>query len=178
MKKVLITISILFVIISTLSFPTSAYSDASGKHWNQAYAYYDNGSLPVDWQIEIDDAAYTWSASAASFTFYSTTTDHDITRQNYGGAYAIAWSSAFADGNYHIYDADTVFNTYYPYSTSGGFMTIDVQTVALHELGHWLVLDDLYEDSDDDKVMYYKWINVVKHSLTSDDSDGICHIYP
>ena len=54
----------------------------------------------------------------------------------------------------------------------------DVQTVALHELGHYLLLNDLYNSSDSAKVMYgYVSTGTTKRVLNSDDIAGIQNIY-
>jgi hypothetical protein len=55
---------------------------------------------------------------------------------------------------------------------------MDIETVALHEFGHWLNLADLYDPADSDNVMYgYISTGDVKRWLRSCDIDGICYIY-
>jgi hypothetical protein len=55
---------------------------------------------------------------------------------------------------------------------------MDVQTVALHELGHWVGLADLYSAGDAAKVMYgYVSTGFTKRALTADDIAGIQSIY-
>jgi len=55
---------------------------------------------------------------------------------------------------------------------------MDVQTIALHELGHWLDLRDLYGDADDVKAMYgFCSEGVVRRSPTAGDVAGITWIY-
>jgi hypothetical protein len=183
MKRIILIVSTLITLILLFTInvsPVSAYSYSTGKHWEYGWCTYNDTSLPSDWQTEIETAASTWNGASSPFTFYwePYVYDNEVLAQYWGGAYALAWGFTAADGNYHIYEAEIMFNTYYPYSTSGGFMTIDVQSIALHEFGHWLVLDDLDGLFNMDKVMYYQWIYVVKHSLTNDDANGISAIYP
>jgi len=77
-------------------------------------------------------------------------------------------------------DCDTVFNTYYSWSTSGQAGYYDVQNIATHELGHWLQLNDLYGGGDTEKTMYgYSATGETKkRTLESDDLSGINYIYP
>lgn len=70
----------------------------------------------------------------------------------------------------------TVFNKQYNWITdcqskSGVY---DVETVALHEFGHWLCVKD--EPYRSDYVMYYQYIGC-KRSLTTADKDAIKSIY-
>ncbi len=53
----------------------------------------------------------------------------------------------------------------------------DVQTIALHELGHTLGLSDLYAKSNLDKVMYGYNDGSVKRTLTSRDIAGMQKLY-
>ena len=57
---------------------------------------------------------------------------------------------------------------------------VDVQNIIAHEAGHWLVLDDLYADSNTDKTMYgySDQMELIKRSLASGDEAGIQAIYP
>lgn len=79
-----------------------------------------------------------------------------------------------------IFECDVVFNDDYTWSTdtdtpSGKY---DVESVALHEFGHWLNLKDLYDPADSDKVMYgYLMNGEEKRELHQCDIDGICYIY-
>ncbi len=51
-------------------------------------------------------------------------------------AYARFW---YWTSNNIIFETNMVFNDYYNWSTSGGYP--DIETVALHEFGHWVGLD-------------------------------------
>ena len=85
-----------------------------------------------------------------------------------------------------IVECDIVFNDPdYAWDTSGtpSGSERDVQTIASHELGHWLSLRDLYgaigdSVNDDGKVMYgFSSAADVKRDLTTGDRDGIRWIY-
>jgi len=56
---------------------------------------------------------------------------------------------------------------------------MDVQTIAEHEVGHWLGLSDQYMSGDSSKIMYgYGSTGSVKRTLASGDLAGINWIYP
>ena len=58
------------------------------------------------------------------------------------------------------------------------FDEIDLQSVVLHEFGHWLSLDDLRLPGDSDEVMYYKLdYGETKRVLGGGDISGIWDIY-
>jgi len=67
--------------------------------------------------------------------------------------------------------------------TSGDSLTsydVDVQNIVAHEAGHWLVLDDLYADSNIDNTMYgySDEKELIKRDLAPGDIAGIQTIYP
>lgn len=68
----------------------------------------------------------------------------------YSPGHAHIWyttaSSQIKDGFYQITDSDVDYNTYYNWNTNGisGGMSYDIETIAVHELGHTLGLADLY----------------------------------
>jgi poly(3-hydroxybutyrate) depolymerase len=74
-------------------------------------------------------------------------------------AYSRTWYSLNKQGTpyYSALESDLSFNTRYGWSTSGS--NYDVQTVALHELGHTIGLGDLYGKSqftgDTRQIMHY-----------------------
>ncbi|MBN1235627.1 MAG: hypothetical protein JW999_06195, partial [Methanotrichaceae archaeon] len=75
-------------------------------------------------------------------------------------AYSRTWYNYnLVDGYKTAVDSDLVFNTRYTWRTDGSSGGVDVQSVALHELGHTLGLGDLYgktEFNDDTRqVMHY-----------------------
>ena len=66
--------------------------------------------------------------------------------------------------------------------TSGNTSTydVDVQNIATHEVGHWLMLEDMYNKPANQETMYgiSAQFDLAKHSLESGDIAGILEIYP
>lgn len=94
-------------------------------------------------------------------------------------AYARTWySSAKVDGYYTAVESDISFNTRYNWKTDG-VTNYDVQSVALHELGHTIGLGDLYGlsqfSTDTRQVMHY--YTGVKRTLGNGDKTGVWTLY-
>lgn len=137
----------------------------------------------------VQRGANTWNDAGANFTFQycgscsSTGSSADDINCNTWGT----TSGSLATTYYWYYpttgeiiECDVVFNDNYTWSTdpdtpSGKY---DVESVALHEFGHWLNLADLYDPADSDKVMYgFYYSGTEVRTLHSCDVDGICYIY-
>jgi hypothetical protein len=137
----------------------------------------------------IDAAAQTWTAAAGGrFRFIDRgrvqrrTTRPGDDRNTIGWAadlpsdvVASAWRTSIGGA---LVETDLVFNAAYDWSAENDPDAMDVQTVALHELGHWLSLRDLYGAADTAKVMYgFSADGEVKRVLAADDIAGARWIY-
>lgn len=134
----------------------------------------------------VQAAAATWSNAGADFGFV------------YGGATAkTAYNSSDGDNSLFfgaslstgviaqtqttwsgttMRDCDVAFSNAYVWGDGTGG-TMDVQTIALHEMGHWLFLCDLY-GADQAKIMYgYGSAGSQRRTLSSGDIAGIKSIY-
>ena len=176
-KEVLIGVLFLsFFLISTAS-PALAYS-YPGYKWQQGYAYYTTDStVPSSWSTSIYNGLMSWNNAGSSFRFYTLgTTNNKLYYSGLGSNGATAVTYTFATGS-SISKNTVYFNSDKSWSTTGASGTFDVQSVAVHEFGHWLHLDDLPSNSE--PVMYaHLEMGQTKRSLTSDDKNGIRHIYP
>ena len=95
---------------------------------------------------------------------------------------SIATCSVWASGG-TINECDVRFNDLsLDWDTSGSPLEsqMDVQNIAVHELGHWLCLLDLYGDPDSAKTMYGFGGNgeIEARTLEPQDEAGIQWIYP
>jgi hypothetical protein len=103
---------------------------------------------------------------------FSQGSDTKAKRARFDGANAILWKKLgrstvgvtfvwFSTQNGELLEVDTVFNKRYPWaifpnspdcqSTPKAY---DLQSIATHEFGHWVGLDDLFDDADKDLTMY------------------------
>jgi hypothetical protein len=169
----------------------------SGQSWphppspNVNYRINENSSDCIGEGAAVQAAASTWNAAGAFFSFsYGGACGATQSTQNYvneitwtdlgsGGTVALT-SYWYIPSSGQIVECDMEFNTYYTWSTSATPPSncMDVQTVALHEFGHFLCLEDLYNASDNSKVMYgYVANGQARRSLHTDDIAGIKSIY-
>ena len=140
--------------------------------------------------LQVTAAAATWTQAGSNFALYY---GGSVVAPPVGGGSdginELYWASSlpdgvigqarsWGDGAGRITEADVVFSTAYSWGDGTGG-TMDVQTIALHELGHWLFLRDLYGPQDNSgKVMYgYANNGLIRHSLSADDAAGIIWIY-
>ena len=95
------------------------------------------------------------------------------------------------EGTTIIAEADMAMNTDLPWAqdntvtdpdneTADIATAYDVQNIATHEAGHFLMLEDLYSRPADDQTMYGRGSlgELKKRSLESGDIAGILEIYP
>ncbi len=180
---------------------TVTYSYAGGK--------WDKGSypqpMPVPYYINPNttDTAGELNAVLAAMATWSNVAEADFLFRNGGtttksdsamdGDNVISWVNRDTGSiatNYfwwytsqpdRIIESDVVFNDLnYQWSTDGGAGTMDVQNIATHELGHSLVLLDLYGSADTHKTMYGFASNgeTKKRSLEAEDRAAIAYVYP
>ena len=168
---------------SSVTFPYSY----SGLFWPHppapvvSYRINENTADCTGEGAAVQAAAATWSNAGANFSFsYAGATGATAVTQNFvneilwtnlgsGGTLALTTTWYYTSNN-NIFECDMEFNEYYTWSTSGQY---DVQTVALHEFGHFLFLD---HSSDINAVMYYQYQGI-RRALYADDIAGIRYIY-
>ncbi len=149
-----------------------------------------------DFLQAVRNAAGTWNGvsgkdfeltyeGTTSATDYQTNSVNEIVWGTIDSSTTIGQASIKYSNN-TIVECDIKFNTRFQWSSSATTPSgsMDVETIALHELGHWLNLRDLYGNlpgyaSDAEKVMYgYASYGQQKRNLHADDIAGIRYIYP
>ncbi|MCB9557548.1 MAG: matrixin family metalloprotease [Deltaproteobacteria bacterium] len=96
---------------------------------------------------------------------------------NYGSStLGITWT-IFNPSSGDMIDADTEYNPNAPWATDGDRYSIDIQSVATHEIGHQLGLDHSVEKA---ATMFRSTGqgDTSQRSLHSDDIAGVCALYP
>lgn len=180
---------------------TTSTSTSPGYNYNISFGYgldkWEGSPAVVNYRInentgdfegegsEIISACSSWNSAGANFLFvYDGTTTQ--TEASYDEINEIMWgtieeSTTLARATYWyegttLFECDIVFNDSYTWSKNGS--NYDVQTTALHELGHWLNLRDLYGSADYEKTMYgIGYSGEIKRSLSQSDIEGIKWIY-
>ncbi len=133
-----------------------------------------------------DAAAGVWNGAGADFAFVD---EGVINTDPVGGDghNDISWASGLPSGviaqattwasNGTIVETHITFSTAFAWGDGSG-STMDIESIALHEIGHWLFLRDLYGSGDSAKVMYgFSGLGSVKRTLSSGDVAGIRYIY-
>ncbi len=119
----------------------------------------------------INSAFATWTAADGKEKFFQGL-NTSVTRSRLDYVNAVLWGRISAGAiaityvRYYtatgiVADVDTVFNSRYPWAVfpnngecQANPDAYDVQNIAVHEFGHWVGLDDLYDVLDKDLTMY------------------------
>lgn len=186
-----ILIAILFFISMTfmLSEKSMAFNYA-GKHWNIGNVSYYLWNPPNANVIQAHVLSdQTWDNAGANFTFsyagtISNTPGNGDFKNVLGGADASQFAPFVAaktviwvrpDNTNIIVESDMLMNLGVPLSTSGDPNAYDIQTISLHEFGHWLKLNHVL---DPNSIMYEEIeLGQIRRVLDGDSHNGIIHIY-
>ena len=150
---------------------SSAISSAANL-WDDAVAQdlFADGTT-----VKIDDSKQVVPADASQPDGYNTQGWRQLSSNENGdgktSAITYTWfGNPIVDGYYSIHEADTAYNSALPWSTTGG--KYDVESVALHELGHGIGLDDV-KDSNQVMNQCYEF----RRALGSGDVTGAQVLY-
>lgn len=162
-----------------------------GNKWPGTFPqvkFYINTAI-IDWKDALIAASQTWTLTCNINLLYDgefsgpTTSNNknEVSQANLEtGTIAVA---SYYSRNGVMIECDITFNTDYNFSTAattppGAF---DVESIGLHEMGHWLGLRDLYGGGEDlDKVMYgygNTGASGMKRDPHPDDAAGMAWIY-
>jgi len=152
-----------------------------------------SSTMPASWQSMVRNGAISWNG-LANFAFAQSSSATAPKRGNRvneiwwgdtgtAGHLAIASISWFrdtdnnADGMMDMVETDMIFSSEALWGDGSGG-TFDIQSVALHEFGHWLSLDDLDGTADAQKAMFGRIMRgQIKRSLAPGDQAGIRALY-
>jgi hypothetical protein len=165
----------------------------NGARWPGSNVTYKINANTPDTSGElaaVQAAANTWNNAEANFgliygglsekTSVSKDGENSIIWVNYDTG-SIATTTTYwnkIDIN-KIIETDIEFNDFIQdWGTDGSLTRMDVQTIATHELGHFLGFADVYGSADKVKIMNgYGIEGNLKRKLTKDDISGIRGIY-
>lgn len=194
MKRIWSTaVLVALVMAGALAVTATATDNSTGRaHWAVGYAQYRIAAytFPANWTTAIVNAASKWhNQTDVNFyryadvghtnwwetstqilwygTFPSGSCDPDVSI----GCTLVEWS-----GNNYMVDADTVFDSGNSYTNTCPWWIpapYDMETVALHEFGHWGTLS---ESSDSGAVMWGSYWNC-RQTLTTHDINSMNALY-
>ena len=125
-----------------------------------------------------DDGITELETSANPSRDYTNTVSFEPLNSAYPNAIAVTFYW-YSRGTKELVETDTVFNSDLLWSVTGDTNRYDLQNIATHELGHWLLLGDLYSLRDQALTMYgYGRVGeTIKSTLGKGDITGINKIY-
>ena len=143
-----------------------------------------HGGFPTWWRNETIRGAAIWDVSTvgADFDFImDSSSSHDWKKQTLNSLSEIGITVLAANASTcRLTSVDTWFNTKYNFAicSNCNHKTYDVRTVAGHEFGHWLVLEDYpwYDFWSDGQCLMRDW-HGTDHTLCNDDVEGIIELY-
>jgi hypothetical protein len=174
----------------------------TGIQWFNLPVYwcYDPTDEPVDLLDAIKDSFKTWTDAEPNnwTTEYITTVPgtpvggsdfintfcwRDLSI-DYPGAIAMTmiWYVPISRRVGIAVEIDTYMGTNWPWAIKPAEVLgdqMDVQNTATHEIGHWLVLDDLYDECSSELTMwgFSTWEETNKTTLGAGDKLGIQYVY-
>lgn len=138
-----------------------------------------------------------WSSATSSKVNFTRGANTIMNRQSYDGRNIVAFNRIsgtalgityvrYYTSNGLVVDVDTIMNKKYPWSWSNSSMcadpaSYDAQNILTHEIGHWMGLDDMYDEANYKYASMYGYGSkgeVLKNTLTEGDIDGVNAIYP
>jgi len=162
--------AILIVFISvSLAYVLLGYKWPVGS--TEPYRINENTAQVADERNAVVSAMSSWNGINPSGLTLSYAGSTSVITYSYNGSNTVCWNNLGATGAlataYMWYsgstmvETDVVFNDFYTWSTSGG--NYDVQTVALHELGHCVGLN--HSSRVEGRLLLFHWIEPLFRSL-------------
>ncbi|MDQ1711005.1 MAG: hypothetical protein QOE45_455 [Frankiaceae bacterium] len=175
--------------------PASAYCWLGDK-WSTAspHEVWADTTIPGTWSPIVSASVTAWNNATGSWNASY------IPPGNFGPPYRGGWvaridfsnagyadvpASTLSNWTSNMTWADTYLNTDWSWNTSGTMnqagKNVDVRTIVIHELGHWLSLDHPNQcgsmtTNEINAVMNPNWTN--KPNLNADDNAGSSAVYP
>ncbi len=176
--KASLTCLLLAMLVAAMFIPAVDAYVYNGYKWTSGSASWRfSTTFPSGYQQSVQNAASTWNNAGSSFSFnyiwYELYNKFDWA--DLGSGSTLGSTTVWYSGS-SISQAVTTLNSQKSWTTSPGssYPPYDVETVSLHEFGHWLSLGH----SSSTSAVMYAYYTGTKRSLTQDDINGIRYIYP
>ena len=150
---------------------------------DSAFATWDSADTSGNDLTFIDGGITTKNITVNPSMDFSNTVSWEPLGSTYPSAIAVTYFWYYRTTK-ELVEVDTLLNEDLPWSVNPygtvGFSSFDVQNITTHEVGHWLVLGDLYKWRDSELTMYgYASMGETKKdTLGTGDILGINRIYP
>jgi len=163
------------------------YAGVKWDAWPVTYLVNPGGVDAVKREGYVDAGALPWNGARSAFSLVDgglTGTEAAKDDKN-----VICWSETipegivavtyvYIDSSRRITECDMQYSDAISWGDGIKPGTRDVQTIATHELGHWLCLLDQYNAGDAEKVMYGFEVVGQRRQLTQGEISGIRWVYP
>ncbi len=171
---------VLFVVLM-ISQIVFAYIYSGYKWAIPSTTWSFDSSFPTAYYTAVKNADYTWDTAGSKFRFnYGSSSQNKVYWGTISDPLISAQATTYTIGS-TIVSTKIVFNkgTLTGWTTDCNYALIgmnDVQSIALHEFGHWLRLKDEYDPLHLLHVMYFSTYGC-RRGLDTDDKNGIKYIY-
>ena len=180
MKKV--KSSLLVLIALSVALPIAAFAYSTGPSWYRIP--FTIKTVDIDpigqnlaQELAIRNGMSSWTNAGADFYYVDTeTSGNDFGYYYDSGSGTLAYNYIEINWLGYITSTYVRVNTAHPWATDGSAYSYDFQSMATHELGHGLRLN---ESSETEATMYgsMELGEIKKRSLHSDDINGINAMY-
>lgn len=180
MKRAIIFGLSIFILL-IVSESVSAYVYSGYKWATPSTTWTFDSTFPTAFRTAVKNADYTWDRAGSKFRFNYVSSSNRVYWGTISDPLVRARATVYLSGS-NIISAKTVFNKgiLNGWTTDCNFALIgmnDVESIGLHEFGHWLWLKDEYDPTHFFHVMYFDAFVGCRRGLDTDDKNGIKYIY-
>lgn len=180
MKKAIVIGLGMFVLFMA-SQSVFAYIYSGYKWASPSTTWSFDSSFPTAYYNAVKNADNTWDKAGSKFRFNYGSSLNKVYWGALSDPLTRAQATMYLSGS-NIVSAKVVFNNgvLTGWTTDCNYALLgmsDVESIGLHEFGHWLWLKDEYDPAHLLHVMYFDALVGCRRGLDTDDKNGIKYIY-